>query len=173
MLGYQCIAASGFCYSKNLPVHYRDFFDGWSLYSPLQISNPKQWESYWNSSYQDFREDKSGDEIGVYTVCPGFDDTSLTLEDRSNTKLRKIPRKETKTYIKMQETCLALTKTPDLVVVTSFNEFHENTHIEPTEKNGTAYLEVTKKFSESLKSKGGQDPRNRNPDLDMNLVKCS
>ena len=35
---YHRIAASGFCYSKDLPLHYSEYFDGWTLYSPLILT---------------------------------------------------------------------------------------------------------------------------------------
>ena len=60
----------------------------------------------------------------------------------------------------MQKACLDLREPPDLVVITSFNEFHENTHIEPTEKIGHQYIEATRLFSDKLKSVGSRDPRN-------------
>ncbi len=170
---YHCIAAAGFCYTKYLPEHYRYFFAGWSLYSPLQISSPETWEPLWETSYQDFIEDNQGDCIGVYTICPGFDDTALTLPQRSNSEFRKIERNEAKTYFRMQEACLDLDTSPELVVITSFNEFHENTNIEPTVKFGHEYIESTRVFSEKLKSLGTRDPRKSRVDLDLASYKSN
>ena len=59
----------------------------------------------------------------------------------------------------MQEACIGLHEQADLVIVTSFNEFHENTHIEPSEAFGYQYIEATRSFSEKLKAAGGWDPR--------------
>ena len=128
------IAASGFCFSKYLPSQYGEFFDGWSLYSPLQIAAPEECERLWESSYQEFKEVPSNAGLGVFTVCPGFDDTGLTHPLRKNTTYRQIAREATDTYDKMQRACLGLRDRPDLVIVSSFNEFHENTHIEPSEE---------------------------------------
>lgn len=55
-----------------------------------------------------------------------------------------------KTYERMQNSALGLNPAPHYVVVTSFNEFHENTHIEPSEKYGDLYLKSTKAFKEKL-----------------------
>ena len=154
-----CIASSGFCFSKNLPAHFSEFFDGWSLYSPLQISESKKWEAVWNSSYRDFVETKGSNASKVFTICPGFDDTGLDHSQRLNSEFRTIPRDETGTYDRMQKACLDLRDPADLVVVTSFNEFHENTHIEPSEKTGRRFIEATRIFSDKLKSGGGRDPR--------------
>ena len=157
--GYQCIAASGFCYSKYLPTHYSEFFNGWSLYSPLQIAASKKWENGWKSSTRDFSEDTADTPLTVFTICPGFDDQSLTHPQRSHSRFRKVLRRGTKTFDRMQEACLNLAEQPDLVVITSFNEFHENTHIEPTENFGHQFIEATRLFSDRLKSMGTKDPR--------------
>jgi hypothetical protein len=156
---YCRIAASGFGYVKSLPVHYVEFFDGWSNYSPLQMSPPDKWESHWRTSYGDFLEEKQGKGVGVFTICPGYDDTALTLPERSNAKYRKISRNKADVYRKMQKACLSLEALPNLVVITSFNEFHENTHIEPTQKYGHQYIDLTRDFSDNLRSRGQVDVR--------------
>ena len=153
------IAVSGFCFSKYLPKRYCEFFDGWSLFSPLQAADSEKWESVWESSYDEFKEIKLGNNLNVFTVCPGFDDTGLTQPQRIHIAYRQIERDDTGTFIRMQETCLELRDPPDLVVITSFNEFHENTHIEPSENFGYRYIEATRGFSEKLKANGDWDPR--------------
>ena len=70
---------------------------------------------------------------------------------------RQVPRDQTATYARMQKACFELTEGQDLVVVNSFNEFHENTHIEPSEMFGSAYVEATRNFSDSLKLINVQD----------------
>jgi len=155
---YHCIAASGFCFSKYLPAHYGKFFDGWSLYSPLQISEPEEWEDRWGTSYREFAEATSSDASRVFTVCPGFDDTGLTQQARVHSVFRDIPRRGNAIYERMQAACLALKDPPDLVVVTSFNEFHENTHIEPSAQMGRAAIEATRSFSDSLRARSGRAP---------------
>jgi hypothetical protein len=153
------IAAAGFCFSKCLPTHYGEFFDGWSLYSPLQIAAPNERATLWESSHQEFAEVKRGKGLNVFGICPGFDDTGLTQSHRPNSDHRKINRNETATYSAMQEFCLNLHDQAHLVVVTSFNEFHENTHIEPSEKYGDEYIDSTRRFSQKLRAAGGSDPR--------------
>ncbi len=102
----------------------------------------------WRESYRDFIED--GGKVRAFTICPGYDDSHLTSEERKRKKCRRIPRSGLKTYERMQDAALNLTPPPDYVVVTSFNEFHENTHIEPSDKFGHLYLESTKAFKEKL-----------------------
>jgi hypothetical protein len=62
-------------------------------------------------------------------------------------RYRKVPRRGLKTYEEMQDFASRLQPAPDLVVITSFNEFHENTHIEPSKRLGSLYLRSTKAFS--------------------------
>ena len=50
----------------------------------------------------------------------------------------------------MQQAALALHPVPDFVIITSFNEFHENTHIEPSKKYGDTFLRSTRAFKERL-----------------------
>ena len=84
------------------------------------------------------------------TVCPGFDDSHLTAEHRQDKEIRRITRRGTKTYEYMQEAALGLYPPPDYVVITSFNEYHENTHIEPSKKFGDLFLRSTRTFKEQL-----------------------
>jgi hypothetical protein len=50
----------------------------------------------------------------------------------------------------MQNAALDLHPAPDFVIITSFNEFHENTHIESSKKFGDTFLRSTWAFKERL-----------------------
>jgi hypothetical protein len=39
------------------------------------------------------------------------------------------------------------------VVISTFNEFHENTHVEPTLRHGSQYVDMTKEFIDRMKRK--------------------
>ncbi len=144
------IATGALTYNKFLPRLLREFFSGWCLYSPLQVGSQKAREAIWKHAYRDFLED--GGPIRVFTMCPGYDDSALTSPERKRSRYRIISRQDTRTYLKMQRTALELTPSPDFIVVTSFNEFHERTHIEPSRKFGDVYLKSTQAFKESLKT---------------------
>jgi hypothetical protein len=47
----------------------------------------------------------------------------------------------------------SLTPEPELVIISTFNEYHENTHIEPSLYNGMRYIDTTRQFVECLRSK--------------------
>ena len=146
--GIHPVATGGLAYSKFMPGLLRGFFQGWCFYSPLEVGPRDIWEEMWKESYRDFIED--GDKINIFTISPGYDDSHLTGEDRKVKERRRIPRMGLKTYERMQNAALGLNPAPHYVVVTSFNEFHENTHIEPSEKYGDLYLKSTKAFKEKL-----------------------
>jgi hypothetical protein len=148
--GVYPIAAGALVYNKFLPRLLRDFVCGWCLYSPLEIASQKIREPIWERGYKDFHED--GGKIQVFTLCPGYDDSGLDSYERVHNKYRVVPRRGGRTYEEMQEVVCRLRPLPDLAVVTSFNEFHENTHIEPSQGFGDSFLQSTKVFSHRLKS---------------------
>jgi len=144
------IATSALAYHRFMPRLVRRFFHGWCLYSPLEVSSISTWDSVWRESYRDFEED--GGAIRAFTICPGYDDSHLEAAERKDNRFRFVPRMGLKTYEHMQEVALGLEPVPHYVVVTSFNAFHENTHIEPSEQYGDAYLRSTRAFKERLAS---------------------
>ncbi len=145
--GIHPVATGAFAYTKFLPRLLCQFFSGWCFYSPLQVGPKNNWEEIWRESYRDFIEDDG--EVRVFTICPGWDDSHLTSDSRSS-KHRCISRMGLRTYKRMQKAALDLNPGPDYVVITSFNEFHENTHIEPSENFGDMYLRSTLAFKEKI-----------------------
>jgi glycosyltransferase involved in cell wall biosynthesis len=147
--GIYPIATGAMVYNKFLPRLLREFFKGWSLYSPLEVATPDVRSVLWTKGYRDFHE--NGGAVRVFTVCPGYDDSRVRSYDRMHNPHRIIPRYGLGTYQEMQDCTLRLNPAPDLVVITSFNEFHENTHIEPSERFGDLYLNSTRAFGQKLK----------------------
>ena len=87
--------------------------------------------------------------IKVRTICPGYDFSHLRDPRRfgapamypvdfSNDRKAEVLEQELQRVGKR-----AIDR---LTVLTSFNEFHENTHIEPTLENGGRFLEILKSF---------------------------
>ena len=147
--GFHAIATGQIIFNQFVPRPLRDFFSGWCIYSPLQVGRRPVREGIWTSSYRSFAED--GGRVRVFTICPGYDDTRLASPQRSQSRYRAISRRGTHTYEQMQQVALDLDPSPDLVVVTSFNEFHENTHIEPSMAFGDSFLRSTRSFKEALR----------------------
>lgn len=83
--------------------------------------------------------------LWVATGQPGYDDTLLGQErsltqDRANGALYRATLDA------------AIATHPDLLVITSRNEWCENTHIEPSEAFGDAYLYITKEAVDRWRS---------------------
>ncbi len=146
--GFHAIATGQIVFNQFVPRPLREFFSGWCIYSPLQVGRRIVREAIWTSSYRSFAED--GGAVRAFTVCPGYDDTRLASPQRSQSRYRSTSRRGTSTYEQMQQVAVNLDPSPDLIVVTSFNEFHENTHIEPSQAFGDTFLRSTAAFKEAL-----------------------
>lgn len=71
------------------------------------------------------------------TVNPGFDNTPWYEEWNYNHLV--IDRQEGDFYRRLWEA--AVTSDPDWILLTSFNEWHEGTEVEPSEEYGDLYLQ--------------------------------
>ncbi len=147
--GFSAIATGQIVFNQFVPRPLREFFSGWCVYSPLQVGRRTVREAIWTSSYHAFAEDEGT--VRVFTICPGYDDTQLASPQRSQSRYRVTARRGTSTYEHMQQVALELEPAPDLVVITSFNEFHENTHIEPSVVYGDSFLSSTREFAQAMR----------------------
>ena len=78
---------------------------------------------------------KNAGKISCVTIIPGYDDTKI----RSPGLVAK--REEGRTYRTLWEE--AICADPDWVLITSWNEWHEGSEIEPSWEDGNKYLEIT------------------------------
>ena len=83
----------------------------------------------------------AGKRISCVTVIPGYDDTKLK---------RPAPRPTTEryggeTYRVLWEEAVAAH--PDWILITSWNEWHEGSEIEPSKENGDRELKTTREFA--------------------------
>lgn len=87
-----------------------------------------------------YREDSEAaglvDQIYAATIIPGYDDSNIgrktpIVADREGGALYERQWKD------------ALSADPDWIVITSWNELHEGSEIEPTHEDGTKYLDAT------------------------------
>jgi len=148
--GTRRVATGGILNGRYQPEPVRRYFHGWCPYSPLQIGPFRRRADRCTGAYRDWVEDKGDQALRVYTICPGYDDAHLESQPRANAPIRSVERQGTRTYEDMQREALSLEPAPHLIVVTSFNEFHENTHIEPSRTHGDAFLRSTAAFKHQL-----------------------
>ncbi len=82
----------------------------------------------------------------VGDAMPGFDETHLNRPDNS----RKMERANGDTYRTSFD--LVFNAPADWLSITSFNEWWENTHIEPGKRYGNTYLDLTQELATKFKT---------------------
>jgi hypothetical protein len=91
--------------------------------------------------------DRAG-RISAVTVIPGYDDTKIRKPGlavkRYNGELYRVQWEQ------------AIKADPHWILITSFNEWHEGSEIEPSLEYGQQYLDLTARYAESFKA-------NKNP----------
>lgn len=125
-------------------------FDAASLFSPLEIAAPENWDEVWQRAYDAGAEMPA--HLRVATLSPGYDDSHLSDPDRLGNRYRIVPREDGATYRRTLNFALRQAIPPDLVLISTFNEFHESTHIEPSTRHGRHYLELTRAFVDALRA---------------------
>jgi hypothetical protein len=89
--------------------------------------------------------------ISTLTVIPGYDDTKIREPGLA------VPRHDGRSYRVQWEEAIAAD--PHWVLITSFNEWHEGSEIEPSREHGRAYLDATAAMAKRFKSR----PRTPHP----------
>jgi len=77
--------------------------------------------------------------ISCVTVIPGYDDTKVRKPGRN------VDRWDGQLYGMLWEQ--AIKSAPDWVLITSWNEWHEGTEIEPSVESGDKYIKITSEYS--------------------------
>jgi len=127
------------------------FFRGFAPFSPLELAGERNWKKVWTEAYGS--AEKIGMKYRVVTISPGYDDRDLDDAQRSGNPYRLVPRHDGETYRRTMAFVEELPTEPDLVIVSTFNEYHENTHIEPSLRHGMRYVDMTRQFVARIKSK--------------------
>lgn len=128
------------------PIFVRLVFESASIFDGFHTYNP--WPQLVEGGVQEALRTYEGygpflTERGkpfALTVLPGYDDTVL---DRSFTW--KLDREEGETYRSFIQGALALH--PEFLLITSFNEWHEGSQIEPGLGYGDLYLDLTRELT--------------------------
>lgn len=81
--------------------------------------------------------------ISTITVMPGYDDTKIRHPGHV------VSRFDGRSYRAQWEAAIAAS--PDWILVTSFNEWHEGSEIEPSVEFGEKYIELTAEFAARFK----------------------
>jgi glycosyltransferase involved in cell wall biosynthesis len=143
--GFLRIASSLRLYSaKDERRHSFGLFHGWSMYSPLELSAPANWERVWTQAYSNSGAGTRN--LKILSVSPGYDDRHLRDPNRKTNPHRSVDRQQGVAYRRMLDFAFSVQDVPDMVLISTFNEYHENTHIEPSRNHASTYLDMTQKF---------------------------
>jgi len=139
--------------------NYLNVFDGFHTYIELNREVMKNLYAVYNTSMrvglagQNFIESvealKSGNPITVqektlfFTVVPGYDDRKISSPGKY------LDRMNGETYMKFWKD--ALSSGAKCILITSWNELHEGTEIEPTREYGFLFLNITRRYTSVLK----------------------
>lgn len=138
--------------ADSIDTSYLSVFDGLHSYNPSVFSNLSYFASTRASdtkTYSLLTDPDAQRKLWMGTVVPGMDTTKLTSPGAV------VQRGSGATYSSMWDTFLA--GSPDWVMVTSWNEYNENTHIENSMLYGNTYLDLTRSYSDLFKGSGGGD----------------
>ncbi|MCT8003371.1 endo-1,3-alpha-glucanase family glycosylhydrolase [Sphingomonas sanguinis] len=120
------------------------FMDGIHVYvlAPyLKGMTPRQITAWADRTYPEWRR-KTGGRLFCATVIPGFDDTHVPGRPAPRPT---VDRHDGATYRLLWDA--AIRHEADWVLVTSFNEWHEGSEIEPSTEYGDRYLSLTARFA--------------------------
>jgi hypothetical protein len=121
---------------------YLSVFDGIYPYSIAWSPNPgSQLASYASQARV------PAGKLWMATVMPGYDDTHLGRPNGF-----AVNRQNGGYYASLWQGAIATN--PDLISITSFNEWMEGTQIEPSVSYGNAYLQLTKQYSDAFRGAG-------------------
>jgi hypothetical protein len=132
--------------ANTLDPSYLDVFDGLHDYGSVfntDLENVFQQVSTAARTYG-WLEDDPQLRIWAATAQPGYDDTRIPSRDGA-----VIDRANGATYARTFEA--SINSDPDWILITSFNEWWEHTHIEPSQNFGHLYLELTAKYADVYK----------------------
>ncbi len=127
--------------AEGVNIAYQRVFDGHHLYSIAWSPDVNYTLNDWSKRVRRAGADK----LWVATVMPGYDDTRTTRADRFARN-----REDGNFYRSTWNAAIA--SRPDMVVITSFNEWVEGSQIEPSVTYGNLYLDLTREYAAQFKS---------------------
>lgn len=125
-------------------------FDGWHTYDPMgQIFHERarfdDLDAWARHTFADWiGQGRDIDGITFVTVCPGYDDRYFRAPGVH------VARDDGRTYRTLWNNAIAAD--PDWILITSFNEWHESSEIEPSDQHGMVYLDITREMTAQWKS---------------------
>ena len=127
--------------AEGVNIAYQRVFDGHHLYSIAWSPDVSYTLNDWAKRVRRAGAEK----LWVATVMPGYDDTRTSRAD-------KFARNREDGNFYRSTWNAALASRPDMVVITSFNEWVEGSMIEPSVTYGNLYLDLTREYATQFKN---------------------
>lgn len=134
--------------AEGVDIRYQAVFDGHHLFSIAWAGSPAAEQAKWAKRVADYEAANQVNRLWVATTMPGYDDTLLP---RSNAFA--VSRRQGAYYRETWQGAIA--SQPDMIIINSFNEWPEGSHIEPSASYGNLYLDITRQMVDALRSGAG------------------
>lgn len=129
--------------AEGVDLAYLDVFDGHHLYNIAWAGDVYAEANKWPPRIRQAEERLGVDKLWIATAMPGFDETHL---NRAHQNYRA---RQNGQFLR-ESFAAAAASQPDMIVITSFNEWIEGSHIEPSVAYGDYYLNLTRELITGL-----------------------